>query len=216
MASMGQAIQNKEKAQEILRRYRFDFVLGSLQYHPQNDVAYINFPTWMWMSSSPVTLRRYWSANGDADSLAFNLRCATSPDSTTLPCSATIPSSTKSCAALTQRVWDWKSTPPEYRGNRADSFPTLPSGSASWGGRDFDLRSDAHRAQDLGAGLDTAVEKWRRETGSYLPYLKNTEMHDAGLHLTCCGGTLMQTTNSKPFAPVALVQAQQYDPALAD
>ena len=27
---MGQAIQNKEKAQEILRRYRFDFVLGSL------------------------------------------------------------------------------------------------------------------------------------------------------------------------------------------
>ena len=26
----------------------------------------------------------------------------------------------------------------------------------------------------------------------------------------------MQTTNSKPFAPVALVQAQQYDPALID
>ena len=48
---MGQAIQNKEKAQEILRRYRFDFVLGS----------------WMWMSSSPATLRRYWScANGDS------------------------------------------------------------------------------------------------------------------------------------------------------
>ena len=41
---MGQAIQNKEKAQEILRRYRFDFVLGSLHcIRGMDDFAYIDF-----------------------------------------------------------------------------------------------------------------------------------------------------------------------------
>ena len=54
---MGQATQNLDKAEEVLRKYRFDFVLGSLHaIRGMDDFAYVDFSG----LNAEVILERYF------------------------------------------------------------------------------------------------------------------------------------------------------------
>lgn len=64
---MGQATHNLDKAEEVLRKYRFDFVLGSLHaIRGMDDFAYVDFSGSTPRSSSSGTLTSCWSCASGA------------------------------------------------------------------------------------------------------------------------------------------------------
>ena len=140
---MGQAIQNKEKAQEILRRYRFDFVLGSLHcIRGMDDFAYIDFSD----LDVDVILTRYFEEIlelcqwGQFDSLAhltYPLRYITGQYHIPVDLSRYDSIIDEILRTLAQKVWDWKSTPPDCaeRSGRQLRPCRTSSSSASWAER---------------------------------------------------------------------------------
>lgn len=145
---MGQAIQNKEKAQEILRRYRFDFVLGSLHcIRGMDDFAYIDFSD----LDVDVILTRYFEEIlelcqwGQFDSLAhltYPLRYITGQYHIPVDLSRYDSIIDEILRTLAQKGLGLEiNTAGLRRGDRADSSdPAVHQAVPPAGRRDFDLR----------------------------------------------------------------------------
>ena len=145
---MGQATQNLDKAEEVLRKYRFDFVLGSLHaIRGMDDFAYVDFSG----LNAEVILERYFDELlelcqwGGFDSLAHM----------TYPLINT--------AGLRREIGQTSPTL-EY----VKLFREL-------GGEILTFGSDAHCAQDLGAGLETAIDMAKEAGFSYFAFYKKHE-----------------------------------------
>ena len=180
---MGQAIQNKEKAQEILRRYRFDFVLGSLHYiRGMDDFAYIDFSD----LDVDVILTRYFEEIlelcqwGQFDSLAhltYPLRYITGQYHIPVDLSRYDSIIDEILRTLAQKGLGLEINTAGLRREIGQTAPTLPyiKRFRQLGGEILTFGSDAHRAQDLGAGLDTAIEMAKEAGFSYFAFFKKRE-----------------------------------------
>lgn len=180
---MGQAIQNKEKAQEILRRYRFDFVLGSLHFiRGMDDFAYIDFSD----LDVDVILTRYFEEIlelcqwGQFDSLAhltYPLRYITGQYHIPVDLSRYDSIIDEILRTLAQKGLGLEINTAGLRREIGQTAPTLPyiKRFRQLGGEILTFGSDAHRAQDLGAGLDTAIEMAKEAGFSYFAFFKKRE-----------------------------------------
>ena len=180
---MGQAIQNKEKAQEILRRYRFDFVLGSLHCsRGMDDFAYIDFSD----LDVDVILTRYFEEIlelcqwGQFDSLAhltYPLRYITGQYHIPVDLSRYDSIIDEILRTLAQKGLGLEINTAGLRREIGQTAPTLPyiKRFRQLGGEILTFGSDAHRAQDLGAGLDTAIEMAKEAGFSYFAFFKKRE-----------------------------------------
>ena len=180
---MGQAIQNKEKAQEILRRYRFDLVLGSLHcIRGMDDFAYIDFSD----LDVDVILTRYFEEIlelcqwGQFDSLAhltYPLRYITGQYHIPVDLSRYDSIIDEILRTLAQKGLGLEINTAGLRREIGQTAPTLPyiKRFRQLGGEILTFGSDAHRAQDLGAGLDTAIEMAKEAGFSYFAFFKKRE-----------------------------------------
>lgn len=180
---MGQAIQNKEKAQEILHRYRFDFVLGSLHcIRGMDDFAYIDFSD----LDVDVILTRYFEEIlelcqwGQFDSLAhltYPLRYITGQYHIPVDLSRYDSIIDEILRTLAQKGLGLEINTAGLRREIEQTAPTLPyiKRFRQLGGEILTFGSDAHRAQDLGAGLDTAIEMAKEAGFSYFAFFKKRE-----------------------------------------
>lgn len=180
---MGQAIQNKEKAQEILRRYHFDFVLGSLHcIRGMDDFAYIDFSD----LDVDVILTRYFEEIlelcqwGQFDSLAhltYPLRYITGQYHIPVDLSRYDSIIDEILRTLAQKGLGLEINTAGLRREIGQTAPTLPyiKRFRQLGGEILTFGSDAHRAQDLGAGLDTAIEMAKEAGFSYFAFFKKRE-----------------------------------------
>ena len=180
---MGQAIQNKEKAQEILRRYRFDFVLGSLHcIRGMDDFAYIDFSD----LDVDVILTRYFEEIlelcqwGQFDSLAhltYPLRYITGQYHIPVDLSRYDSIIDEILRTLAQKGLGLEINTAGLRREIGQTAPTLPyiKQFRQLGGEILTFGSDAHRAQDLGAGLDVAIDMAKEAGFSHFAFYKKRE-----------------------------------------
>ena len=162
---MGQATQNLDKAEEVLRKYRFDFVLGSLHaIRGMDDFAYVDFSG----LNAEVILERYFDELlelcqwGGFDSLAHM----------TYPLRYIVGNST-----LAQKHLGLEINTAGLRREIGQTSPTLEYVKLfrELGGEILTFGSDAHCAQDLGAGLETAIDMAKEAGFSYFAFYKKHE-----------------------------------------
>ena len=185
---MGQAIQNKEKAQEILRRYRFDFVLGSLHcIRGMDDFAYIDFSDldvdviltksmfkgYGWLTASGMSWNDYWNVfRMYRHALYITNVSKEKPDLSRYDSIID-----EILRTLAQKGLGLEINTAGLRREIGQTAPTLPyiKRFRQLGGEILTFGSDAHRAQDLGAGLDTAIEMAKEAGFSYFAFFKKRE-----------------------------------------
>ena len=160
---MGQATQNLDKAEEVLRKYRFDFVLGSLHaIRGMDDFAYVDFSG----LNAEVILERYFDELlelcqwGGFDSLAHM----------TYPLRYIV-------GNLAQKHLGLEINTAGLRREIGQTSPTLEYVKLfrELGGEILTFGSDAHCAQDLGAGLETAIDMAKEAGFSYFAFYKKHE-----------------------------------------
>ena len=180
---MGQAIHNLPKAESVLRKYRFDFVLGSLHnIRDMDDFAYIDFSG----LNSELILDRYFAEVlelcqwGGFDSLAhltYPLRYIVGQYHQQVDMNRYDEIIREILSTLAQKHLGLEINTAGLRREIGQTAPTLEYVKLfrELGGEILTFGSDAHRAQDVGAGLDVAFEMAKEAGFSYFAFYKKHE-----------------------------------------
>lgn len=180
---MGQAIQNLEKANALLRKYRFDFVIGSLHCDRRmDDYAYVDFSD----LNAELILQHYYEDMlelcqwGQFDSLAhltYPLRYITGKYHIQIDMKQYEELIREILRTLAQKNLGLEINTAGLRKEIGQTAPTLEYVKLfrELGGEILTFGSDAHRAQDLGAGLDTAFDMAKEAGFSYFAFYKKRE-----------------------------------------
>ena len=180
---MGQATQNLDKAEEVLRKYRFDFVLGSLHaIRGMDDFAYVDFSG----LNAEVILERYFDELlelcqwGGFDSLAhmtYPLRYIVGKYHQPLEMGRYSEVIGEILSTLAQKHLGLEINTAGLRREIGQTSPTLEYVKLfrELGGEILTFGSDAHCAQDLGAGLETAIDMAKEAGFSYFAFYKKHE-----------------------------------------
>lgn len=207
----------------MLRKYRFDFVLGSLHaIRGMDDFAYVDFSG----LNAEVILERYFDELlelcqwGGFDSLAhmtYPLRYIVGKYQQPVEMSRYSEVIREILSTLAQKHLGLEINTAGLRREIGQTSPTLEYVKLfrELGGEILTFGSDAHCAQDLGAGLETAIDMAKEAGFSYFAFYKKHEPQHAALTVTklsnLFGGLLMQTHLTAPSYPnVAMVQADDY------
>lgn len=180
---MGQAIQDLNRANAVLRKYRFDFVIGSLHCDRQmDDYAYVDFSN----LDAELILQHYFEEMlelcqwGKFDSLAhmtYPLRYITGKYHIQIDMSQYDELIHEILSTLARKDLALEINTAGLRREIGQTSPTLEyvREFRELGGRFLTFGSDAHRAQDLGANLDAAFDMAKEAGFSYFTVYKKRE-----------------------------------------
>ncbi len=180
---MGQANRNFKKAESVLTSYRFDFVLGSLHCDcNMDDYAYVNFSN----LDVDLLLQHYYEDMlelchwGKFDSLAhmtYPLRYIVGKYQLPVDMQRYDELIDEILRTLAQKNLGLEINTAGLRREIAQTSPTLKyvKRFRELGGEILTFGSDAHRVQDLGAGLEIAMDMAKEAGFSYFAVFKKRD-----------------------------------------
>lgn len=180
---LGQATRNFQKADRLLNRYRFDFVIGSLHcIRDMDDFAYIDFSG----LNVELILQRYFEEMlelcqwGGFDTLAhmtYPLRYIIGKYQIPVDMKPYEEIIREILKTLADKNLALEINTAGLRREIGQTSPTLEYVKLfrKLGGELLTFGSDAHRAQDLGAGLDVAIDMAKEAGFSHFAFYKKRE-----------------------------------------
>ena len=180
---MGQATRNFDKANSVLRKYRFDFVLGSLHCDSSmDDYAYVDFSG----LNVELILQRYyeemlelcrWGAFDSLAHMTYPLRYITGKYHIQVDMQQYEELIAEILRTLAQNGLGLEINTAGLRREIGQTSPTLSYVKLfrELGGEILTFGSDAHRAQDLGAGIEYAMEMAKEAGFNYFAFFKKRD-----------------------------------------
>ena len=180
---LGQATRNFQKADRLLNRYCFDFVIGSLHcIRDMDDFAYIDFSG----LNVELILQRYFEEMlelcqwGGFDTLAhmtYPLRYIIGKYQLPVDMKPYEEIIREILKTLADKNLALEINTAGLRREIGQTSPTLEYVKLfrELGGELLTFGSDAHRAQDLGAGLDVAIDMAKEAGFSHFAFYKKRE-----------------------------------------
>ena len=177
---MGQATRNIEKAESVLRKYRFDFVIGSLHCDRyMDDYAYVDFSG----LNVELVLQHYyeemlelcqWGAFDTLAHMTYPLRYITGQYHIQVDMNQYRDLIAEILRTLADNGLGLEINTAGLRREIGQTSPTLEYVKLfrDLGGEILTFGSDAHRAQDLGAGIECAMDMAKEAGFSYFAFFK--------------------------------------------